>query len=157
MFMNNQRLPKTNKQAHYCCYKRDNGTQCKAHAQTGNEYCFFHDPALQAERTAAQRAGGIASTSKRAPATVKPLQTPADVVELLRDTINQVRRGEIDPGIAYSIGHLASVLLVTMEGTPEARLAALKAVAAAQPPVEDLFPDESTNFVFVPRDGEKPS
>jgi hypothetical protein len=157
MFMKNRRLPKTNKQAHYCCYKRDNGTQCKAHAQTANEYCFFHDPALQAERTAAARAGGIASTSKRASATVKPLRTPADVIELLSDTINQVRRGEIDPGIATSIGHVASVLLATMEGTPEQRLAALRAVAAAQPPVEDLFSDESTNFVFVPRSGEKPS
>src|SRR5260370_4935813 len=144
MFMNNQRLPKTNKQAHYCCYKRDNGTQYKAHAQTANEYCFFHDPALQAERTAAQRAGGIASTSKRAPATVKPLQTPADVVELLSDTINQVLRGEIDPAIAYSIGHLAIVLLLTMEDTPQARPAALRAMAAAPPPVDDLFPDQST-------------
>src|SRR5206468_6112000 len=82
-----------------CRYKREGGTQCKANAQTGAEFCFFHDPALIDKRAAARKAGGIARTRKIAlPRNLptKPLQTVAQVVELLGETINQIRCGQID-------------------------------------------------------------
>jgi hypothetical protein len=114
-----------------CRYKPRDGRQCKAKAQTGAEFCFFHDPALGEERTAARRAGGIARTRKVTLPTdlpTKRLQTAADVVELLGDTINQVRRGELDLRVSNAIGYLSGILLSAIEKSSyEDRLTALEA------------------------------
>ena len=57
-----------------------------------------------------------------------PLDDTRDVVRLLADTINHVRRGEIDPRVANSVGYLAGILIKALErGEIEARLEALEA------------------------------
>src|SRR5205814_3067656 len=86
-------------QSRRCRHEREGGEQCKANPQRGAEFCFFHDPALDSERGAARKAGGIARTRGVVlPANVpmKPLRTVSDVIELLSDTINHVRGGEMD-------------------------------------------------------------
>ncbi len=55
------------------------------------------------------------------------LETADDAVKLLADTINQVRRGEIDPKIANAVGHLAGLLMRGLKDSEtERRLAALE-------------------------------
>ncbi len=44
------------------------------------------------------------------------LRSIRDVERLLAKTINEVRRGEIDPEIATKIGYLANILLRALEG-----------------------------------------
>jgi hypothetical protein len=57
----------------------------------------------------------------------KPLGSSREVAELLSDTINQVRRGELDPRIANTVGYLAGTLLKALEQGPvEERLARLE-------------------------------
>ena len=41
-----------------CQETKADGTRCRANAQRGTEYCFFHDPTKARERTAAREAGG---------------------------------------------------------------------------------------------------
>jgi len=68
----------------------------------------------------------------------KPLRTVTDVAELLGETINQVRRGELDLRVSNAIGYLSGILLSAIEkGSLEERLAALEAVLAN--------PDHSNN------------
>jgi hypothetical protein len=126
-----------------CHYVRPNGQRCKAHAITGSASCFFHDPAKAGERAAASKAGGRKHRAATLPATTPDheLETIADVAGLLAATINDVRRGALDPRIANSVGYLSGVLLKAMEqGEVEERLAALEAtVNRPQKPLDYAF------------------
>jgi len=100
-----------------CCHKRNDGTGCKAHPQTGSPYCFFHDPTLQNKRRAASRSGGAGN---RKPARTlrlppNPLQTASQIADFLRQTMNQLGQGEVDIlRAATGIGYLTTVLLQVM-------------------------------------------
>src|SRR5262249_34645538 len=121
--------------------------------QRGAEYCFFHDPALGGERTAARKAGGIARSQRVAlPAAmpVKSLKTVSDVIDLLSDTINHVRRGEMDLRVSNSIGYLSGILLSAIEkGSFEERLDALESAIANPHTPSELPFEEHTSFDFV--------
>ena len=53
----------------------------------------------------------------------------ADVVKLLSETINQVRRGEIDPRVANTVAYLSNVLLgATARREVESRIAELESL-----------------------------
>ncbi len=63
-----------------------------------------------------------------------PLETVQDVVALLADTINQVRKGQIDPRISNAVGYLAAIMLKAMEQSDiDKRLAAMETVVRGQP------------------------
>ena len=136
----------------HCLHETKSGERCKAKAQTGAEYCFFHDPALSEERTAARKAGGVSRTQKVVLPTTTPampLQTASDIVVLLGETINQVRLGELDLRVSNAIGYLSGILLSAMEKSSyEDRLAALEA-AVASPPRNTSPLDEESAFNFV--------
>jgi hypothetical protein len=58
-----------------------------------------------------------------------PLGDTNQVSVLLADSINRLRRGQLDPRVANAMGYLASVLLKALEnGRIEDRLAHLEAV-----------------------------
>ena len=119
-----------------CEHIKSDGQSCRAHATSGSPYCFFHDPATSEERTAAQRAGGQANrpaVAREAP--VRELETSSHVARLLAETINNVRRGELDPKVANSVGYLANILVKTLEQSEIAeRLETLERIAPAGPP-----------------------
>jgi hypothetical protein len=72
----------------------------------------MHSPDRAAERQEGRRKGGRAATR---PATLgegapeAPFGTVADILALLGQTVNQVRRGELDPKVGNCVGYLASV------------------------------------------------
>src|ERR1700676_2111747 len=87
------------------------GSQCQAAALRNSDFCFFHDPSKDAERRESCAAGGRQNRMKTldtATSDVK-IEDCGDVVELLSETINQVRKGLIDPRIANSVGYLANI------------------------------------------------
>jgi hypothetical protein len=119
-----------------CKAATEDGQPCQAGVQAGSEFCFFHDPAKAAEREAAQRAGGSLGKAKVLPPDTQdvPLASTADAVRFLGLTINQVRRGEIDPRVANAIGYLSATLLRALEqGDIERRLAELESLIKSQP------------------------
>ena len=73
------------------------------------------------------------------PAMVLPTSTPdcplantKDVADLLADSINQLRRGQLDPRVANGVGYLATVLLRALEQGPlEERMAKIEAALSA--------------------------
>jgi hypothetical protein len=102
-----------------CEFKKRDGTRCKANARPGKRRCPFHDPQLAGQRAEARRRGGRERSRKAA---VLPAGTPdlllasvGDVITLMGQTINQTRKGALEPRVANCIGYLASVLLRALE------------------------------------------
>jgi hypothetical protein len=115
-----------------CAATTKSGEPCQAPPTTGSAYCFHHDPTQEAARGAARAEGGRRS---RPPAVLPPdtadlpLKSVGDVTVALAATINQVRRGELDPKVANAVGYLTSVLLKALQGDVlERRLEAIEAV-----------------------------
>lgn len=114
------------------------GKPCRANAQTGKDYCFLHDPE-KVEAVKAARSKGGASLKVIDPKRFKPWRgtggdvtvlqspTPQDIVNLLADTIDEVKTGQIDPRVANAVGYLAGSILKAVELTTfDERLAALE-------------------------------
>ena len=115
-----------------CKFRKKDGKGCGADAQSGKTMCIFHDPTRAADGRRARRMGGINRSRTAAVLPVdapdNPLRNTQDVSTLLAESINQVRRGELDPRVANSVGHLASILLGALQQGPlEERLARLEA------------------------------
>jgi hypothetical protein len=102
-----------------CRFRKKNGKGCGADAQIEKDLCVFHDPAKAADGRRARRAGGInrsQSTIRLPPQTPDiPLRTTGEVSRLLAESINQVRRGQLDARVANTIGFLAGILLKALE------------------------------------------
>jgi hypothetical protein len=123
---------------------------------------FFHDPESAPEREAARILGGKERSRKAAvlPADTPntPLTSAADVTALLAETINQVRRGEIDAYIANSVGQLAQILLKAKQQYElEQRLAKLESIlggkwANPKAAVKPILETDSLEFC-EPRSG----
>ena len=129
-------------QSRQCKGTKADGTRCRTNAMTGSEYCFFHDPAKAEEQEAARQAGGRVGKTRVLPPDTPdaPLSSMADVVALLGQTINQLRRGEIDPRVANAVGYLSGTLLKALQqGDIEQRLADLEAIARHQESPESPF------------------
>lgn len=112
-----------------CAATKGDGTVCGAAALPGSRFCFFHDPDKAAARRQAQSAGGQANKMATLPADAPDVKVEhgADVVKLLCQTINQVRRGEIDPRVANAVGYLSNIVLAaTGQRELENRLAELE-------------------------------
>ena len=112
-----------------CTATKDDGTACGAAALPGSHFCFFHDPAKAAARRQAQSAGGQANKMATLPANAPEVEIydSADVVTLLCQTINQVRRGQIDPRVGNTVGYLANIILAaTGQRELETRIAELE-------------------------------
>ena len=123
------------KRDHACQFVRKDGDRCEASHVARSKYCYFHDPDLKAERRAAQSAGGQKSKPAVLPSSTPDvkLENADDDLKLLAATINQVRRGEIDPKIANAVGYLVSLRSkVRFDAETERRLAPLESVIKTQ-------------------------
>src|SRR5712691_1176445 len=123
-----------------CQYISKIGSRCQADPKTGKAYCFFHDPDQKSKQAAARRQGGEARSRQTEPEitlppnlSVMPLQKASDVFELLAQTVNHFRRGQMDMRAAKTIAYLASLLLRALK-------------ANAQPSVAELLADTINQF-----------
>jgi hypothetical protein len=133
-----------------CKFRRHDGRPCQANAIARSGFCFFHDPERKSERLEAQRAGGRrnkgASLSPETPD--RDLKSVGDVVTLLGTTINQVRRGQIDPRVANSVGYLSGILLKALDvDSLERRVSELELAIKNQPQSNSLFDTEDFQFI----------
>jgi len=119
-----------------CHFRKMDGGHCGANAQPANGLCVFHDPARVADGRRARKTGGV---HRSRAAVVLPSDTPdhplgdaSQVSALLADSINRLRRGQLDPRVANAMGYLASVLLKALDQRLEQRLAHLEAVISGK-------------------------
>jgi hypothetical protein len=121
------------------------GSRCQADPQTGKSYCFFHDPDQKKKQAEARKAGGEARSRQTGSRTVLPADLPilalennSAVADLMIETINQFRRGEMDNGTARTIGYLTTLLLrVRKEDALKERLASGQAARPGKKPRYD--------------------
>mgnify|MGYP000274071034 CR=1 FL=1 len=102
------------KQATRCKFEKD-GKQCQAWAMTDSEFCFTHDPNKRKERALAHAKGGMTPKRNYKPLPPVELIDNKGVVNLLAQTINEVRRGKIDLRVANCIGYLSGHLIKALE------------------------------------------
>ena len=127
-----------------CQFRKKNGERCGADAQSGKSICVFHDPDRSEDGRRARRAGGLERS--RPPAALpaetpdSPLRTNQDVLELLGESISQLRRGQLDPRKANAIGYLASISLRALgQGSPEGQALELGAALPPNATAEQIF------------------
>ena len=141
-----------------CQHVKGDGTQCRARKVRASDYCFFHDPARAAERAAARQAGGRKGKAPVLPpeTPLRPVRTAGDVIELLGETIHQVRVGTLDPRVGNCIGYLSGIVLkATEQGEMEQRLAAMESIVAGQGgQPESLFDADPEKWVTDPEEAE---
>jgi len=140
-----------------CKHVKADGTRCRARKVHASAYCFFHDPARAAERAAARQAGGRKGKAAVLPpdTPLRPVRTAGDVIELLGETIHQVRTGTLDPRVGNCIGYLSAIVLkATEQGEMEQRLAALENIVAGQRQPESLFDANPDRLVLGPEEAE---
>jgi hypothetical protein len=141
-----------------CRFTKSDGKHCRARPMTDTHFCFFHDPHVSVRRAQARSAGG-----RKNKGAVLPTDTPTcslgsvqDVVLLLAETINQVRRGELDARAANNIGYLSTVLLKALDATNlERRIAGLENAVSDKSPIQQFFPGDEFEFVPATESGEK--
>lgn len=123
-----------------CEAVKGDGIRCQAAALPDSGFCFFHDPARAEERKAAQTLGGSQGKAKTIPdaAPDVEIENCQDIVRLLVQTINQVRKGTLDPKVANSVGYLSNIALKAFEDSDlEKRLAELETVVKRdRPPLQ---------------------
>ena len=120
--------------------KRDE-SKCNAAAIPGSEFCFFHDPSKAEKRREAQAQGGRQNRTKTLESTVPDVKVEdcGDAIALISETINQVRKGQIDPRVANSVGFLANILIKAVEQNKlETRIEQLEELLKVQTSTIDL-------------------
>jgi len=123
-----------------CNALKRNGSQCQAAPLPQSTHCFFHDPCKAAERREAQSSGGRMNRMKTLDAETPnaKIQDCRDALALISDTINQVRKGQIDPRVANSIGYLATIAIRSFERNDfETRVEKLEQVINSRSRVPD--------------------
>jgi hypothetical protein len=93
-----------------CTATRKDGNACHCAALPGDPHgmCFWHSPARAGERATAQMRGGHtrqhAVGIRNAPTVY--LESVEEVKGVLADVITKVRRGQLEPKAANSLGYL---------------------------------------------------
>lgn len=123
-----------------CRATRKDGSPCRGDALAGGDYCAFHAPekaaSFQNGRVEGGKAGKLATLP---PSAIKPWRgqpgdvdvmqsvTPVELVNLLCQTIDDVRMGAVDPKVANSVGYLAGVIVkIQQYEALDERLAAIE-------------------------------
>ncbi len=104
------------------------GAPCDAKPVRPSGWCYWHDPALEAERAAGRRQGGRqrANTARAK----KAMKGAGEVTPVLWQALNDLAAGTLEPARATAMASVARALLAVHETTAlEDRISALEALA----------------------------
>lgn len=91
-----------------CKYIKPNSEICQANATLNSDFCFNHNPEYSEEKAIAVKEGGLNRKLFKTYGEKIKIETPEDIRNLLADTINMIRTGEMPSSQpANSIGFLA--------------------------------------------------
>lgn len=137
-----------------CAHRHADGEHCGRWPSPGSRFCYLH-----------RGANGAAPLPGEA---LARLASPADLFDVIRETLHAVRLGRIQPGQAYAVGYLAHIWLrVYRQLACDDREAALQALlpaellahdadslaAAAATPVDPIPPLPNSPVVEAMEDG----
>ncbi len=108
------------------------GQPCDAKPVRPSGWCYWHDPALEANRAAGRRKGGAARSNKARARKQLPVEalTLPEVQGLLSVALKGVLAGRIEPGVANASANVArAIAAVAQAGEMEERIRELEAAA----------------------------
>ena len=117
--------------ATHCTATTADGRPCPARPLSGSDRCYQHsdDPVIAEQRAVARRRGGMNATCQRflPDGTAPPVLANAEGVrQLLADTIQQVRTGQLPPAVANAVVYAVSTALKLAEMELSAQVADLE-------------------------------
>jgi len=100
-----------------CQFIKPNKKQCGGHALTSDTFCFYHNPKVKDEdkKRARSKGGSNNKIVIGQPLTPISFKKANSVVELLEETINLVRAGEMEIKVANCIGFLSGHIIKAIE------------------------------------------
>ena len=107
-----------NKQKKRCIFVKENGSQCGSYAMKESEFCYFHNPGVEAERIETKRNGGkqkILVVNDSIPCKLIKLENPKQVTKFYSKLINEVMSGQMDLRIATGISYKLNGILKAKE------------------------------------------
>jgi len=114
-----------------CSARNRAGKPCRSPRVNGSRDCVFHDPASAAKLAEARRRGG--HNSRLQPPVIElaevSLDNAHDLILIVAEAINLLRRNEMDQKRATAIGYLVGIALKVRDATDtDERLARLEAL-----------------------------
>ena len=114
-----------------CSAIKDDGSRCRANAQSDSDYCFMHDPAHEKEMAEARRVGGLRRRKEKAVEgayDIEGLENVAQVRRIVHIAVVDTLSLENSIARSRSLAYLAQVALKALEvGEFEERLRSLEA------------------------------
>ena len=101
-----------------CLGKTQHGQPCQSHVRSGSDFCYFHDPASGQQRHGAQSKGGRNRSRLEAipaPPCDFDLKDPDEIAKCLNLVTNRLFNGQMEPKVAYAVGHELSLALKLKE------------------------------------------
>lgn len=107
-----------------CIFIKQDETQCKARAISGENLCFFHSEKMKEKRMEAVKSGGKSLKSNHGSLEEIDIRNEEDVHKLLVETINDLRQNKISSKSATAIGYLAQQALPLAKEIAEKKIRA---------------------------------
>lgn len=98
-----------------CCHIKPDKTQCKAKAILHDSFCFWHSEKMREKRTQAVHDGGKSPKRSYGRDDEVAITNTQDVLKLIEQTINDLRRNKTSTKLATAIGYLSGIALKTIE------------------------------------------
>jgi hypothetical protein len=120
-----------------CKAKTVTGSPCSATPVRDDGYCYWHSPAVEAERDEAHRRGGSARSNRSRARKVLTgdVRDMTDVKARLMIALAKVEESELDPGPANAMANLArAIATVAQVGELEVRIRELETRAGLREP-----------------------
>lgn len=120
----------------HCKATTRNGKPCQSYAVGEGDLCYWHDPALAEARRASRAKGGLARHGRTigpVAGDLKPvtIRTAADVLPVLEEAVNEVRRMEPSINKARALAYVCGMVVKAFEVTDlQKRVEALEGVLA---------------------------
>lgn len=104
-----------------CKFIKPDGERCGCNRLKGEEHCFFHSIKSELLRREASLRGG--ESPKRSYGNYNPvdIQSTADVLNLITETVNDLRQNKTSVRTANAVGYLAGIALKAIEQSELAR------------------------------------
>lgn len=99
-----------------CKHIKTNGKACQAYAMLGSDYCFIHNEDVAEKRKEAVIRGG---KQKKKIIILEQIELKQieDILPFLNKCISEIRRGELTPKAANSIGYLLGIAVDVLKLT----------------------------------------
>lgn len=101
-----------------CKFIKSDKTRCNAEAIKQDDYCFWHSEKTREKRGKAVIEGGLSPKRNYGREDEIKIAKASDVLQLIEQTINDLRRNKTSTRIANATGYLAGIALKVIELNP---------------------------------------